>query len=287
MPPTRNPWKADRTSGASSGGAAVAVAVGAGPLAHGSDGAGSIRIPAALCGVFGLKPSFGRVPYWPNADIWAARSHSGPITRTVRDAGLLLGVLAGPDPRDPLSLDATDQDYLAACEPGELTGLKVAWSADFGYASVDSDVREVAEASARRFAELGCTVESVDPGWDDPAPWAEKLWHMNMAARFSDQLDERPEWIEPSLRTMIEAGRRLSGLEVGRAQVARNRVLQPGAAVYGTLRPAAHAANAVRGLARRTRVDGRRRVHLRSLAIHLSVQWHRLASGVGAVRLQR
>ncbi|HLZ27301.1 MAG TPA: amidase family protein [Chloroflexota bacterium] len=221
MPPTRNPWKADRTSGASSGGAAVAVAVGAGPLAHGSDGAGSIRIPAALCGVFGLKPSFGRVPYWPNADIWAARSHSGPITRTVRDAGLLLGVLAGPDARDPLSLDVTHQDYAAACQPGELNGLKVAWSADFGYAKVDPEVRAVAQASARRFEELGCSVEAVDPGWDDPAPWAEKLWHMNMAARFSDQLDERPEWIEPSLRTMIEAGRRLSGLEAGRAQVAR------------------------------------------------------------------
>jgi len=221
MPATRNPWKTDRTSGASSGGAAVAVAVGAGPLAHGSDGAGSIRIPAALCGVFGLKPSFGRVPYWPNPDIWAARSHSGPITRTVADAGLLLGVMAGPDPRDPMSLDATDVDFLAACQPGDLSGLKVAWSVDFGYASVDPAVREVAEASARRFAELGCTVEDVNPDWDDPAPWAETLWHMNMAARFSDQLDERPEWIEPSLRTMIEAGRRLSGLEVGRAQLAR------------------------------------------------------------------
>ena len=221
MPPTRNPWKTDRTSGASSGGAAVAVAVGAGPLAHGSDGAGSIRIPASLCGVFGLKPSFGLVPLWPNADIWAARSHSGPITRTVRDAGLLLGVLAGPDPRDPLSLDAAVHDYVAACEPGDLKGLTVAWSADFGYAKVDPEVRAAAEASARRFAELGCTVEAVDPGWDDPAPWAERLWHANMAARFSDQLDERPDWIEPSLRGMIEAGRQLSGLEVGRAQLAR------------------------------------------------------------------
>jgi len=221
MPPTRNPWNPDRTSGASSGGAAVAVAVGAGPLAHGTDGAGSIRIPAALCGVFGLKPAFGRIAAWPNADIWAARSHSGPMTRTVRDAGMLLDVLAGPDPRDPMSLDATDENFLAACEPGDLTGLKVAWSADFGYATVDAEVRQVAETAARRFTELGCTVEAVDPGWDDPAPWAETLWHMNMAARFSDQLDEHPDWIDPTLRTMIEAGRRLSGLEAGRAQVAR------------------------------------------------------------------
>ena len=100
-PPCRNPWMLDRTSGASSGGAAAAVAAGLGPLAHGSDGAGSIRIPAALCGVFGHKPSFGRVPYWPNPDIWAARSHNGPITRTVADAALFLGALAGPTRATP------------------------------------------------------------------------------------------------------------------------------------------------------------------------------------------
>jgi Asp-tRNA(Asn)/Glu-tRNA(Gln) amidotransferase A subunit family amidase len=220
MPPTRNPWRTDRTSGASSGGAAVAVAVGAGPLAHGSDGAGSIRIPASLCGVFGLKASFGRVPYWPNPDIWAARSHSGPLTRTVRDAALLLGVMAGPDPRDPLSLDDVGTDYLAACA-GDLKGLRVAWSADFGYAAVDPEVRASTEAAARRFTELGCNVEQVDPGWDDPAPWAQTMWYLNMAARFSDQLAERPEWIDPSLRVMIESGRERTGLQAARAQVAR------------------------------------------------------------------
>src|SRR5919202_2899892 len=103
-PPTRNPWNLERTPGGSSGGAAAAVAAGIGPLAHGSDGAGSIRIPAALCGVFGLKPSFGRVPYWPNPDFWAARSHNGPITRSVRDAALLLNVMAGWGGRAPPSL---------------------------------------------------------------------------------------------------------------------------------------------------------------------------------------
>src|SRR5919108_2205766 len=130
-PPCRNPWKLERTSGASSGGSAAAVAAGLGPLAHGSDGAGSIRIPAALCGVFGFKPSLGLVPYWPNPDFWAARSHNGPITRTLRDAALMLNVIAGPDPRDPISLDLPPRDWLAACE-GDLKGLRVAWSADFG-----------------------------------------------------------------------------------------------------------------------------------------------------------
>ena len=138
-PPGRNPWNTDRTPGGSSGGAAAAVAAGLGPLAHGSDGAGSIRIPAALCGVFGFKPSFGRLPYWPNLDIWSARSHNGPISRTVADAALFTQATAGPDPRDPTAIANRPDDYLAAvADPlPALRGLRVAWSADFGYAAVD------------------------------------------------------------------------------------------------------------------------------------------------------
>jgi Asp-tRNA(Asn)/Glu-tRNA(Gln) amidotransferase A subunit family amidase len=222
MPPTTNPWRLDRTSGASSGGAAAAVAGGAGPLAHGSDGAGSIRIPAAFCGVYGLKPTFGRVPYWPNPDFWAARSHNGPITRTVRDAALLLGVMAGGDERDPVSLPLPTEDYLAACD-GEvgLGGLRAAWSADFGYAAVDPQVRAATTAAARRFEELGCTVEAVDPGWDNPQPWAELLWDATMAGRLADRLAERPDWIEDTLRRQIEHGSSVSGVDLARAQIAR------------------------------------------------------------------
>ena len=113
-PPCRNPWKLDRTSGASSGGAGASVAAGLGPLAHGSDGAGSIRIPAALCGTFGLKPSFGRIPHWPSKTSWRAIAHDGPLTRTVADAALYLQALAGPDPRDPASIDSSPDDYVAA-----------------------------------------------------------------------------------------------------------------------------------------------------------------------------
>src|SRR4029450_13973982 len=123
-PPCANPWHRLRTSGASSGGAGSAAAAGLGPLAHGSDGSGSIRIPSALCGIFGLKPAFGRVPYSPGADYWAGRSHAGPMTRTVRDAALLLGVMAGPNERDPLSIDAPPPDFLGACD-GDLKGLRV------------------------------------------------------------------------------------------------------------------------------------------------------------------
>ena len=130
-PPGRNPWNTDRTPGGSSGGAAAAVAAGLGPLAHGSDGAGSIRIPAALCGVFGFKPSFGRLPYWPNLDIWSARSHNGPISRTVADAALFTQATAGPDPRDPTAIANLPDDYLAAvADPlPALRGLRIALSA--------------------------------------------------------------------------------------------------------------------------------------------------------------
>ncbi len=222
-PPCRNPWKLDRTSGASSGGAGAAIAAGLGPLAHGSDGAGSIRIPSALCGVFGLKPSFGRVPNWPNVDIWAGRSHNGPMTRTVADAALLLGVIAGPEPRDPTSIDSPPEDYVAAvAHPLEaLRGLKIAWSVDFGYAPVDSEVRRVTTAAAERFRDFGCDVEVVNPTWDDPREPAATMWYVSYAARLGEQYDRRPEWFEPTLAEMIEAGRTISGVQLGKAQLAR------------------------------------------------------------------
>ncbi|GIX45867.1 MAG: amidase [Candidatus Tectimicrobiota bacterium] len=227
-PPCRNPWDPARTPGGSSGGAAVAVATGMGPLAHGSDGAGSIRIPAALCGVFGFKPSFGRVPYWPNPDIWAARSHNGPMSRTVADAALMLLAIAGPDPRDPTTIDNTPEDYVTALAraPEALRGLRVAWSADLGYAAVDPQVRRLTTQAAARFADFGCTVEAVDPGWDDPRPAAETAWYVSLAARLGAQYDARPEWFEPSLAAMIEAGRRVSGEEHGRALLARTAFYQ-------------------------------------------------------------
>lgn len=225
----RNPWKRDRTSGASSGGAAASVAAGMGPLAHGSDGAGSIRIPAALCGVFGHKPSFGRVPYWPNADIWAARSHNGPITRTVADAALMLRAIAGPEPRDPMTIDNTPDDYVAAvANPLEaLKGRRVVWSEDFGYAPVDPEVRQLTKAAAARFSsDFGCRVEAVNPGWDDPRELTATMWHVSYVARIGHLYDERPEWFEPSLADMIEAGRSTSGEEVAKAQVARTAFYQ-------------------------------------------------------------
>jgi Asp-tRNA(Asn)/Glu-tRNA(Gln) amidotransferase A subunit family amidase len=224
-PPCRNPWRLDRTSGGSSGGAASGVAAGLGPVAHGSDGAGSIRCPASLCGVVGVKPSFGRVPYYPSPDHWAARSHNGPITRTVRDAAVLLSAMAGPDPRDPLSIDAPPEDYLAACD-GDLRGLRVAWSPDLGYLPVDREVRTISEAAARRFPDLGCTLDAPALGWPDMRDPHRLIWEVGVAARHQDRAHEHPDWIEPSLMRMVVAAGRVSALDYGRALLARTPFYQ-------------------------------------------------------------
>ncbi|MCC6179766.1 MAG: amidase [Chloroflexi bacterium] len=218
--PCSNPWNLERTSGASSGGAGSAVAAGLGPIAHGSDGAGSIRIPSSLCGIFGLKPSLGRVPYAPTADLFGARSHNGPMTRTVRDAALLLQVLAGPNSRDPLSIDAPPVDYLAACD-GDLRGLRVAWSPDLGYAAVDPEVQSLAEAAARRFTDFGCDLEERAPGWPDPRDFHKTIYEVGISSRLSDRYDEHPEWIEATLKQIIHNARQVSAIDHGKALLAR------------------------------------------------------------------
>jgi Asp-tRNA(Asn)/Glu-tRNA(Gln) amidotransferase A subunit family amidase len=220
-PPTRNPWNPARTSGGSSGGAAAAVAAGIGSVAHGSDGAGSIRIPAALCGVFGFKPSLGLVPYWPNADFWAARSHNGPISRSVRDAALLLNAIAGPDRRDPISIESRVTDWPAAIERPDLRGLKAAWSPDFGYAAVDPEVRRLTAAAAARFSELGCSVEEVNVPWSNPSEWASLLWDFQSASRNLERARQHPEWIEPSFREQIDRGASASAMDIGQALLER------------------------------------------------------------------
>jgi Asp-tRNA(Asn)/Glu-tRNA(Gln) amidotransferase A subunit family amidase len=219
-PPCRNPWKLDRTSGGSSGGAGAAVAAGLGPVAHGSDGSGSIRIPSALCGVFGLKPSYARVPYWPSADLWAARSHNGPMARTVRDAALLLQVLAGPDPRDPLSIDAPPPDFAAACD-GDCSGLRVGFSHDLGFAAVDPEVAELTARAARRFGELGCEVEEAKIDWGHPYEFHKVIYSVSVAARNYERALSRPDWIEPTLMRMILDSGKWSAIDHAQANLAR------------------------------------------------------------------
>ncbi|PYM15379.1 MAG: amidase [Candidatus Rokuibacteriota bacterium] len=162
---TRNPWNRDRVAGGSSGGAAAAVAAGLAPIAEGSDLAGSIRIPASACGVVGFKPSLGRIPRWPMINGYTGMSHLGPITRTVRDAALLMTVWAGPDERDPQSLPATGEDFGRAIDTG-VKGLRAALSLDLGFAAVDQEVRRIVAAAAKSLTGLGVSVDEAHPGFD-------------------------------------------------------------------------------------------------------------------------
>jgi Asp-tRNA(Asn)/Glu-tRNA(Gln) amidotransferase A subunit family amidase len=167
---TVNPWNLNRTSGGSSGGAAAAVAADLCPVAHGNDGGGSIRIPSSFCGVFGLKPSFGRVPIYPHLPGWETLNHEGSLTRTVEDNALILDVMAGPSIYDPVSLPQYPGKFQKDMK-GDIKGLRVAFSSDLGGGfPVDSQVLDICRKAALGFKELGCTVEEIKPGWINMEP---------------------------------------------------------------------------------------------------------------------
>ena len=210
---SRNPWSLGHTPGGSSGGGAAAVAAGLGPLAVGTDGGGSIRIPCSCCGIFGLKPTLGRVAAAPTYGGLDTLSHTGPMTRTVRDAALMLNAIAGPDPRDLSSLPGDGTDYLATLDRG-IAGLRVAWTPDWGYAAVDPEVRRITEAAAKRFADTGCTVEEGTPGFSDPADQFLILFCGSMAARLADKLPEWRSRFDPGLVEVIEHGMRPTAVDL-------------------------------------------------------------------------
>ncbi|MGK3135366.1 amidase [Pantoea trifolii] len=175
FPSPRNPWDLSKTPGGSSAGSGAALAAHLCPIALGSDGGGSVRIPAAHCGVFGLKASMGRVPLWPGCrderypgvSSWESLEHIGPMTRSVRDSALMMSVMAGPDMRDRHSIPCSDVDWLGSLNK-PLGGMRIAFSADFGYIAVDPEVRDIVTHAARRFArELGAELDEVDPGIAD------------------------------------------------------------------------------------------------------------------------
>jgi aspartyl-tRNA(Asn)/glutamyl-tRNA(Gln) amidotransferase subunit A len=171
---TRNPWNTDRTPGGSSGGAAAAAALGMGALHIGTDGGGSIRIPSGFTGVFGHKPSFGRVPAWPGS-AFGTLSHVGPLTRTVTDAALMLNVITQPDARDWTALPFRERDYTIGLEDG-VAGLRIAYSPVLGYVDVDPEIAALVRAAAEVMRDLGATVEKVDPGFNDPAETFRRQW---------------------------------------------------------------------------------------------------------------
>jgi len=213
---TRNPWDLSKTAGGSSAGAAASVAAGVTSIALGTDGGGSIRIPAAMTGLFGVKAQFGRVPVFPVAAN-PTLAHVCPIGRDVRDVALLLGVLSGYDARDPHSVPVAAPDYLAACDR-DPHALKIAWSPSFGYAAPDAEVCAIAEAAVRAFTELGCVVEEVDaPLGPDPAAIWTAEFYAGVAARLAPTLRERRGLLDPEVATLVEQALTMDAEAYGRA----------------------------------------------------------------------
>jgi aspartyl-tRNA(Asn)/glutamyl-tRNA(Gln) amidotransferase subunit A len=221
---TRNPWKPDRTPGGSSAGAAVAAATGMGALHIGTDGGGSIRIPASFCGIVGHKPTYGRVPQYPPSP-FAIVSHAGPMTRTVGDAALMLRVLAGADDRDAYALPPHDCDYGAALADG-VKGMRIAFSPRLGYAQVDPDVADAVAAAAKVFAELGAIVDEADPGFESPRDAFYVLWASGGAKVVAGFSPAEQAAMDPGLVAMAKAGERFSARDYLDAEAVRAALIQ-------------------------------------------------------------
>ncbi|MEU8847757.1 amidase [Streptomyces sp. NPDC048564] len=209
---TRNPYDPTRTAGGSSGGAAAAVALGAGPLALGTDGGGSVRIPAAFCGIFGLKPTYGRVPLYP-ASAFGTLAHVGPMTRDAADAALLLDVIGTPDSRDWSALPSAPGSFVSGLAGG-VHGLRVAYSPSLGgQVAVRPAVAAAVRRAVQRLAGLGAFVEETDPDFTDPVDAFHTLWFTG-AARVTQHLGpHQRELLDPGLREVCDTGARLSALD--------------------------------------------------------------------------
>jgi Asp-tRNA(Asn)/Glu-tRNA(Gln) amidotransferase A subunit family amidase len=199
---TRNPYDLDLTPGGSSGGSVAAVAAGLVPLALGTDGGGSIRIPSSFCGLFGIKAQFGRVPVFPAAAT-PTLAHVGPMARTVRDAALLLTAVSGFDARDPASVAAEVPDFLGACEQSPQR-LRIAWSPTLGYARPTAEVVEIAGKAARVFEALGCTVELVEKVFDDPRDLWMAEFYAGVGTKLKKPLTEHRDVIDPAVAAVLE-----------------------------------------------------------------------------------
>ncbi len=218
--PTRNPWNPDHTPGGSSGGSAAAIAAGMVPLATGSDGGGSIRIPSSCCGLSGMKPSLGRVPSGgEQAPDWQNLSTRGPMARRLADVVAALEVVVGPDPTDLRSLPRPEASWLAALDDPR-PPRRVAWSPTLGYADIDAEVLELCGRAVDRLADLGSDVVEVDTVWDeDPVdPWITLSGVYNLRTYGSVLGTPAYDLVDPVLRMVIESAANTSAVEMVRAE---------------------------------------------------------------------
>ena len=216
---TRNPWNPALTPGGSSGGSAAGLAAGYAPLALGTDGGGSIRIPAGFTGTFGLKPSFGRVPAFPLSPFGTV-AHIGPMTRTVADAAMMMNAISQPDDRDWFSLPYDDVDY--AYKPKrKLKGLRVAYSATLGYVEVNPEIAALVKQAVTVLQKLGAGVTEIDPGFADPAPIFRTLWWSGARAMLADLPPEKKAILDPALADVVEQAAAITVKDLAEATKAR------------------------------------------------------------------
>lgn len=219
---TRNPWDLAMTTGGSSAGAAACAALNIGCIHLGTDGAGSVRIPAAFTGVFGIKPTYGRVPAWPSSTM-GFLAHIGPLTRTVDDSLRALRVIAQPDHRD---MTASLAGSLGPDAPASMKGLRVAWSPKLGgTVHLDPDVAALTEAAAKRFADMGAIVEQADPDFADPVDALNTLWFSGAALALKSYTAEQKARMDAGLVAIAEAGAKMSGAEYCEALLAKRNAL--------------------------------------------------------------
>ena len=217
---TRNPWDLSRTPGGSSGGTAAAVAAGLGPLSVGTDGAGSVRIPAAFCGNFGLKPSFGRVPAYPLSPFGSV-AHLGPHTMAVADAALMLNVMSQPDARDWTSLPPDARDHRVGLNDG-VRGLRIAYSPTLGYArNVHPEVADAVARAVRDLEALGAVVEQVDPGIDDPLDICTGLWFLGALTLWNGMTPAQQAVADPDFVSEAALGAQYSALQIQQLNLRR------------------------------------------------------------------
>ncbi len=209
----RNPWDEQRIPGGSSGGSAVAVATGMALAAIGTDTGGSLRIPASLCGVVGLKPTYGRISLRGIIPLSWNLDHAGPLTRTVRDAAVMLQVMAGHDRQDPSSADVSIEDYSQHIEQG-IAGWRVALGVGQYVDAADAQVLETVRRAAETLQRIGADIRTVDVSFLREAAAANGLMTQADAAAFHRQrLQEHPDWFGEDVRRRLEAGRDLTSTD--------------------------------------------------------------------------
>jgi amidase len=219
---TRNPWNPALTCGGSSGGAAVALATGMGPVAQGSDLGGSLRIPAAFCGVVGFRTTPGLIPVYPRELAWDSLSVTGPMAHSVADVALMLSVMAGPDDRAPLSYDVDSREFLKAVKAPSVKGWRIAWTPDLNsLIPVDAEVAKVAEGATRVFKSLGARVETACCDFSEVNDIVLATRGLSMVAMHADKLAQWKGEMQKGLVWNIEQGLRLTPQDIGRGEKLR------------------------------------------------------------------